>query len=1327
MENSQMNSKLTILANQRSKEREYWLNQLAGEWIKSHFPYEYQNQKEPGSTRENPAKTGKTVEFPFTPHLFKEMMRLSRGVDQAIHTIAAAGLVLLLYKYTGSPDIVVGTPVYKQDLDGDFINTVLVLRNQLKPVMTFKELLYQVKHTIDKAIEHQNYPMEILAHQLGRLEPGENDPGFPLFDVAILLKNIHDPEYLRDFHHNVRFSLEKSANSLGGVVEYNSLLYPQETIERMTRHFTRVLQQGLSNVNEAISSLDMLSPDEKRQLLEEFNDTASDFPTGQTVHQWFENQVEKTPGHIAVSSPLDLSDIYNQLESGTPRAHPGEKMGTCCFKQNPYIYRSGLSLPSQHTTLVLLKTHRHNCVIADQQVVKLLAFFNGHLNLKSIYSRVQGLAFSLYILDRSDLLGISFQFNQKPQRFIINEFNDFFGLVKVLAGNDLIELVGIEPAVPLVEHPVLPVFEADSQSTGIDKIDLERLLTKEKQVATAQVLLLGDTPGTPTTGLLYLGAYLQRQGIKTYCQFYDPSPDSTAMKQNLEELLGKIQPRVVAISMKWFLYIARVIDMARMVKEYAAAHSLDITVVVGGNTASYYWENIIKYDCFDVLVRGDGEAPLAKICQGQDISTIPNCVYKKNGEIIENPVTYIQDETNSLEIYLSHLQETLLSNHTSRLGTFFIYTHKGCAMNCLYCGGCNQAQQKTFNRKHLYKRRVQEVRTDITAAKEYASTFQFEFDIPDKNLPGYCRQIWEGIDLSGHFCIFSTLMPPGDALIELVSRTFKYVYWDFDICTPSERHRNQLFSLGLVKPQPSDKDILYFMDRCEKYNNIEVRLNLITGLPYFTSEDIEPGKQLLDKIMNTYSCFSELHWARLHAQPGAPIAKDAAKHHMQSYASVFEDFLKYSKENFDQTSGYSTVEDFNYPYIYFNDDRLNSSVTNFYLETNKKVNQHRIDRQKALIVCDTLTYRELNEKAHRLAGVLRAKGVKPAGIVGLMLERSPDIPVGILGILKTGCAYMPIDPEFPEGRIEYMLKDSNTGVLVSGVSKVSKLSEWDGEILQISDDSPGKSPLERGASSSSLKSLGGGGVCQNPQTVSSPPDLAYVIYTSGTTGQPKGVLLTHENLVNYVHWFTTAAAITKEDKTLLTSSFAFDLGYTSLYTSLLKGGELHILPREIYLLGERLLDYIRQKEITYIKVTPSLFSVIVNSPNFSMKTCETLRLAAIGGEAINVEDIDRAHSLCAHMQIMNHYGPTEATIGCAAAVVNFDQFDEYKNHPVIGTPIYNTNVHILGKDLNILPVRVPGELCISGTCIARGYLNRPELTAGKFDHDLWDLQDYHDE
>jgi non-ribosomal peptide synthetase component F len=210
-----------------------------------------------------------------------------------------------------------------------------------------------------------------------------------------------------------------------------------------------------------------------------------------------------------------------------------------------------------------------------------------------------------------------------------------------------------------------------------------------------------------------------------------------------------------------------------------------------------------------------------------------------------------------------------------------------------------------------------------------------------------------------------------------------------------------------------------------------------------------------------------------------------------------------------------------------------------------------------------VTYKELNRRSNQLAYLLMKKGVKPDIIVGIMMERSLEMIIGILGILKAGGAYLPIDPDYPQERIDYMLKDSGTKILLSAGSHPDFSSSQLPSFSHL--------PI---FSSSPLPSFPHLHLSPVPVT-----SLAYTIYTSGTSGKPKGVALEQKNLVNYVHWFSAAANITGKDKTLLTSSFAFDLGYTSLYTSLLNGGELHIVSREIYLLGERFLDLLRRHTV----------------------------------------------------------------------------------------------------------------------------------------------------
>jgi amino acid adenylation domain-containing protein len=342
-----------------------------------------------------------------------------------------------------------------------------------------------------------------------------------------------------------------------------------------------------------------------------------------------------------------------------------------------------------------------------------------------------------------------------------------------------------------------------------------------------------------------------------------------------------------------------------------------------------------------------------------------------------------------------------------------------------------------------------------------------------------------------------------------------------------------------------------------------------------------------------------------------------------------------------------------------------------------------------------LSFRELDKRSGRLAALLRRKGIETGSIAAILIEPIIEMIIGIMGVLKTGGCYLPLSPQTPQGRIAYILEDSEARLVLT----------------QLHPEDPVTFAVENvDIDSESIYKTGD----HLPGTAGSPDDPVYMIYTSGTTGKPKGVLLKHGNLVNYVNWFSGKARLTPEDKTLLTASFTFDLGYTTVYPSLLTGAQLHILPREVYLLPERLLSYVRLKRISYLKMAPSQFAPVVACSFFTGETCRSLRLIVLGGEAINAADVEKAYGICRHLEIMNHYGPTEVTIGCIAQFIDIDGLEAYKNRPTIGKPIFNTNVFILDRYFNLVPVGIAGELCLSGAGVAKGYLKRESLTAERF-------------
>lgn len=356
----------------------------------------------------------------------------------------------------------------------------------------------------------------------------------------------------------------------------------------------------------------------------------------------------------------------------------------------------------------------------------------------------------------------------------------------------------------------------------------------------------------------------------------------------------------------------------------------------------------------------------------------------------------------------------------------------------------------------------------------------------------------------------------------------------------------------------------------------------------------------------------------------------------------------------------------------------------------------RIPLLSALVYMDmTQTFRNVNKKANQLARVIRRTGVDPGSIVGIMTDPGIEMVLAILAVLKAGSAYLPLSSDFPSNRIKYIVKDSGLRLILTGKKASTAFNDGE-ESLDISEKR-----IYTGKKT-------------NPVRISRPDDLVYTVYTSGTTGNPKGVLVENRNLLNYITWFVKITGLTGKDKGMFISSFAFDLGYTTLYSTLLQGCELHLVPKDLYLSPGKLSKDIKKKEITFIKTTPSFLSILVNSPGSSIEAWQTLRLLVLGGEEINVKDVKRVHTMANHIRVMNHYGPTEATIGAVARFIDFNRYDEYIENPTLGRPINNTRVYILDKKSNPLPVGAAGELCISGAGLARGYLNHPLLTREKF-------------
>jgi acyl carrier protein len=302
-------SELTISSTQYINEEKYWLNKLGGEIVRSHFPYD------PGNKQIGKFAAA-VFRFKLEGELFARVIKSARGSDPRVHMILTAGLTALLYKYTGNTDIIVGTSIYKQDVEGEFINTVLALRHSLDHDMTFRGLLKQVRQTAAEANENANYPLETLLYQLNM--PASPDY-FPLFDAALLLENIHDRRYLRVIKPNMVFAFLRTDESIEGEVEYNASLYTGVSVEMIAHRFKFLLEKLLAAPDSVISDIELVDEEEKKQLITGFNDTARDYPLEKTLVQLFEEQVEKTPGTPAVLNIDGEGLSYGELNERANR------------------------------------------------------------------------------------------------------------------------------------------------------------------------------------------------------------------------------------------------------------------------------------------------------------------------------------------------------------------------------------------------------------------------------------------------------------------------------------------------------------------------------------------------------------------------------------------------------------------------------------------------------------------------------------------------------------------------------------------------------------------------------------------------------------------------------------------------------------------------------------------------------------------------------------------------------------------------------------------------------------------------------------------------
>ncbi len=351
---------------------------------------------------------------------------------------------------------------------------------------------------------------------------------------------------------------------------------------------------------------------------------------------------------------------------------------------------------------------------------------------------------------------------------------------------------------------------------------------------------------------------------------------------------------------------------------------------------------------------------------------------------------------------------------------------------------------------------------------------------------------------------------------------------------------------------------------------------------------------------------------------------------------------------------------------------------------------------------EELSYGELDKRANQMARRLLDLGVGPGKLVGICLHRRAGMMLALLGVMKAGGAYLPLDPDYPQERLAYMVEDSNPAVLILDSDLSGRFSAQLGRESKIPTVIMDTERADIEAYSS-----------VNPAIAVTQDSTAYVIYTSGSTGKPKGVVIPHAAVVNFLKSMSVRPGFSQDDTLLAVTTLSFDIAVLELYLPLITGGSLVIAGQEESVDGRRIVALMEKYDVSVMQATPATWRMLLQSDTAWKQPIKILS----GGEALS-KDLSSALSARAS-ELWNMYGPTETTVWSTVYQVKAADADI-----LIGRPIHNTQLYILDRNQQPVPVGIPGELYIGGQGLADCYLNRPELTSQRFvDNPFSDLPD----
>ncbi|MGE5340609.1 MAG: amino acid adenylation domain-containing protein [Candidatus Omnitrophota bacterium] len=1294
----------SIAAGQNTKERDYWLSRLSGELVKTAFPYDAVNDSMNGNS-DSPG----IFSFQLSDAVSASLVKISNKSDIRLHILLTAGWLILLNRYTGNTDIIVGVPTYKQDVEGELINTVLALRNSVTGPMTVKELLLQVGQTVLEANQNQNYPIETLIHQLNL--PGSAEE-FPLFDLSILLESIHDRRYLDCIRQNMIVSFRKIGESIEGTIEYNSQFYRESTIRRLISHYSEALHRALSDVNHPISQVEILSEGEKKQILADFNNNWVDFPQDKFIYQYVEDDARRTPGHMAIkeadetSRHLTYIELNDQSDQLAQRLHecgiqPGDIIGVMMDRSIEMavamlgIWKAGGAyLPidpdyPQDRIDYMLKDSGAKLVLAteDTEVTE----------GKGINEKLLVIKKALIVENES----------VKEKTLVAGRADDSEKADNNLAAETTklrvkIELIELPELIDTHNHP--PSFSVSSVTsvaknayviytsgtTGKPKGAMVEHIGMMNHIhskintlhITDQSIIAQNASHTFDISIWQFLAALACGGMTLIFPdslILDPAKLMDRVREDrvtilevvpsyLSVMLDAVKPRQ-DLPLTYLLVTGEEIKPSLVARWFDMFPGIKMVNAYGPTEASDDITHFVMDRAPDVA-----RIPLGKPVQNFVISIVDEhmniCPVGVNGELCVWGIGVGRGYLNRPE---------LTAERFCFPGALFEKNAPGPRKNFLL--------DKMLNNKNILNNKS--FWTHLFSKRWAAGGSIYKTG-------DLCRWLEDGnIEFLGRIDHQVKILGYRIELGEIENRLTRVAGIKEAVVMDREDREGKKYLCAYVTGKEGKIGIP---------GTVELKKQLSGVLPdymipsYFVPMDTLPltangkiDRKALPEPTTTA------------AARDIPYITDEMLTRLQLEMKTNSSAEK--AENLPEKLHESRITDEERRRILY---EFNDTTAAFPAEkTLHQLFEEQVSRTPdhiALAGADSrfnLTYRQLNEKSNRLAFYLGTKGVQPGDIVGVMTTPSIEMIIGIFAVLKAGCAYLALSVTYPDKRIDFICKDSDMRAVLT-----DRTRELPGT---------GSNPIAIDLTDAGCY-LGEGENRNKNRQVEMISSAAAVFYTSGSTGKPKGVVLDHVGLVNRLSWMQRSYPMDEHDVILQKTSVIFDVSMWEIFGWMFSGASLYFLPPGQGDNPQDIVDSVKAGRVTMIHFIPTPLASFLNriETTDQAKDVATLKHVFASGEVLTpslVEKFNRLLFTANGTRLHNLYGPTEASIE-----VSF--FDCPTHEPVeivpIGKPIANVGLHIVDRYFQPVPIGVVGQLCISGIALARGYLNQPELTSERF-------------